>query len=466
MEPEKVGVHYNQEHAEIVSAHQQGNTDIKFRMLTEFLRTQDHSGFLRYTISQLKEFARCFFYQDYSGKGAPAPGSSTWSKAKWRERISFKFMEMYAAGWLDLEFGSDSWRDEKGNVDIAAYSSVKATVETMRLVLEEGTSEHMDEHWNLTLPVHYLTLGFIYQHGWRVVYEDGEERFPNDFQELYDESWGPEHRNTAIKKMAQEGARSVIDQVTISGSPAESDAGGALYALRKRNLSLNERCNTQQLILEQNAKRIESQQRKIEELTALNELAADKIDPLIEAVEQAKSLASQLQVAEVIMERNAEQIKSQQRKIEELTALNELAADKIDPLIEAVEQAKSLASQLQVAEVITERNAEQIKSQKQRIEELTAVIAQLDTGKDRVDQQPVNQTEPLDVCDERGVIDMEALTQGMGELMCKDEKLKEAMERLLPNAPPLDEDEIKKSGEVMRKKIKIKKKKKKDKEQA
>jgi hypothetical protein len=323
-------------------------------------------------------------------------------------------MEMYAAGWLDLEVGSDSWRDEKGNVDIAAYSSVKATVETMRLVLEEGTSEHMDEHWNLTLPVHYLTLGFIYQHGWRVVYEDGEERFPNDFQELYDESWGPEHRNTAIKKMAQEGARSVIDQVTISGSPAESDAGGALYALRKRNLSLNERCNTQQLILEQNAKRIESQQRKIEELTALNELAADKIDPLIEAVEQAKSLASQLQVAEVIME----------------------------------------------------RNAEQIKSQKQRIEELTAVIAQPDTGKDRVDQQPVNQTEPLDVCDERGVIDMEALTQGMGELMCKDEKLKEAMERLLPNAPPLDEDEIKKSGEVMRKKIKIKKKKKKDKEQA
>ena len=360
MEFQPAALAYNQEHANIVSAHQQGNTDIKFRMLTEFLRTQDHP---RYTISRLKEFAKCFFYQDYDGKGAPAPGSSTWSKAKWKERISFKFMEMYAAGWLDLEFGSDSWRDEKGNVDISAYPSVKATVETMRLVLEEGTSEHMDEHWNLTLPVHYLTLGFIYQHGWRVVYEDGEERFPNDFQELYDESWGPEHRNTPIKIIAQERCnKSVIDQVIISGSPAESDAGGTLDALRKQNSVLDERCNTQQLILEQNAEQLQVQQRKIEELTAL--------------------------------------------------------------------------------------------------------IAQLETDKDRVDQQPVNQTEPLDVCDERGVIDMEVLTQGMGELMCKDEKLKKEMERLYPNAPPLDEDEIKKSGEVMRKKIKIKKKKKKDKEQA
>ena len=246
-------------------------------------------------------------------------------------------------------------------MDIAAYPSVKATVETMRLVEEEGTFDHMDEHWNLTLPVHYLTLGFIYQYGFRVEYdEDGEERLSNDFEELYEESWGPEHRATAIEITAQnasfqEGARSVIDQVTTSGSPAESDAGGTLDALRKR-------CKTQQLILEQNTRQVESQQRKIEELTAL--------------------------------------------------------------------------------------------------------IAQLETCKDRVDQQPVNQTEPLDVCDERGVIDMEGLTQGMGELMCKDEKLKEAMESLLPNAPPLDEDKIKKSGEVMRKKIKIKKKKKKDKEQA
>ena len=70
----------------------------------------------------------------------------------------------------------------------------------------------------------------------------------------------------------------------------------------------------------------------------------------------------------------------------------------------------------------------------------------------------MNQTEPLDVCDERGVIDMEVLTQGMGELMCKDEQLKEAMERLYPNAPPLDEDKIKKK----KKTVKIKKKKKKE----
>jgi hypothetical protein len=366
MEYQPASVAYNQEHANIVSAHQQGNADIKFRMLTEFLRTQGHPG---YTMSRLKEFARCFFYQDYGGKGAPAPGSSTWSKATWKARISFKFMEMYAAGWLDLEFGSDSWRDNDGNVDIAAYPSVKATVETMRETMrlveeEEGTFEHMDEHWNLTLPVHWLTLGFIYQHGWRVVYEDGEERLPNDFQELYDESWGPEHRPpTAIKTTARERCnKSVIDQVTISGSPAESDVDGTLDALRKQNSVLDERCKTQQLILEQNAEQLQVQQRVIEKLTA--------------------------------------------------------------------------------------------------------EIAQLETGKDRVDQQPVNQTEPLDVCDERGVVDMEALTQGMGELMCKDEQLKEAMERLLPNAPPLDEDKIKKSGEVMRKKIKIKKKKKKDKEQA
>ena len=197
MEFQPASIDYNQEHANIVSAHQQGNADIKFRMLTEFLRTQDHSG---YTLSRLKHFAKCFFYQDYVGKGAPAPGSSTWSKAKCKEKISFKFMEVYAAGWLDLEYGSDSWRDNDGNVDITAYPSVKATVETMRLVLEEDTLEHMDAHWNLTLPVHYLTLGFIYQYGWRVVYdEDGEERLPNDFEELYEESWGPEHRTTAIK---------------------------------------------------------------------------------------------------------------------------------------------------------------------------------------------------------------------------------------------------------------------------
>ena len=35
----------------------------------------------------------------------------------------------------------------------------KATVEAMRAVLAEGTLEHMDEHWNLTPPVHHLILG-------------------------------------------------------------------------------------------------------------------------------------------------------------------------------------------------------------------------------------------------------------------------------------------------------------------
>ena len=219
---EKVSVHYNKEHAEIVSAHQQGNADIKFRMLTEFLRTQDHP---RYTLSRLKEFAKCFFYQGYVGKGAPAPGSSTWSKAQWRQRTSLKFMEMYAAGWLDLEYGSSSWRDNDGNVDIAAYPSVKATVQTMRGVLAEGTLEHMDEHWNLTLPVHHPTLGFIYRHGFRVVEVVGQPtRYPNDFEKLYEESWGPEHHNTAIKITAQnasfqEGARS---DESDAGSPAES----------------------------------------------------------------------------------------------------------------------------------------------------------------------------------------------------------------------------------------------------
>ena len=162
----------------------------------------------------------------------------------------------------------------------------------------------------------------------------------------------------------------MIDQVTTSGSPAESDAGGTLDALRKRNLSLNERCNTQQLILEQNAEQLQVQQRVIEKLKE----EMERLDPPY-------------------------------------------------PFLPSKWNAPPL-------------------------------------------DQPVNQTEPLDVCDERGVIDMEVLTQGMGELMCKDEKLKEAMERLYPNAPPLDEDKIEKSGEVMRKKIKIKKKKKKDKEQA
>ena len=376
MEYQPASVAYNQEHAEIVSAHQQGNADIKFRMLTEFLRTQDHP---RYTTIQLKHFAKCFFYQDYGGKGAPAPGSSTWSKAQWRERISFKFMEMYAAGWLDLEFGSGSWRDDDGKVDISAYSSVKATVETMRETMrlveeEEGTFEHMDEHWNLTLPVHWLTLGFIYQHGWRVVYEDGEERLPNDFQALYDESWGPEHQNTPIKITAQERCnKSVIDQVTISGSPAESDVDGTLDALRKQNSVLDERCKTQQLTLEQNAEEIKSLKQRIEELM--------------------------------------------NQKLMEETERLDPDPDPPYPFLPPLDE-------------------------------------------------PVNQTEPLDVCDERGVVDMEGLTQGMGELMCKDEKLKKEMERLYPNVPPLDEDKIKKSGEVVRKKIKIKKKKKKDKEQA
>ena len=62
------------------------------------------------------------------------------------------------------------------------------------------------------------------------------------------------------------------------------------------------------------------------------------------------------------------------------------------------------------------------------------------------------------MCDERGVLDMEVLSQGMGEMMCQDEELKKEMQRILPNAAPLDEDKIKKSGEVMKKKIKIKKK--------
>jgi hypothetical protein len=232
----------------------------------------------------------------------------------------------------------------------------------------------MDEHWNLTLPVHYLTLGFIYQHGWRVVYEDGEERFPNDFQELYDESWGPEHRNTPIKIIAQERCnKSVIDQVIISGSPAESDVDGTLDALRKQNSVLDERCKTQQLTLEQRDEEIKSLKQRIEELM--------------------------------------------NQKLMEETERLDPDPDPPYPFLPPLDE-------------------------------------------------PVNQTEPLDVCDERGVVDMEGLTQVMGELMCKDEKLKKEMERLYPNVPPLDEDKIKKSGEVVRKKIKIKKKKKKDKEQA
>ena len=360
---------YNKDHWAIVNAHRQGNIDIKLRMLTEFLRTQDHPN---YTLTRLKEFAKCFFYQDYAGKGAPAPGSSKWSKAQWRERISHKFMEMYAGGWLDLEYGSNNWRGEDGNVDIAAYPSVKATVETMRRVLASGTLEQMDEHWNLTLPLHYLTLGFIYRHGFRVVEEPGKPpdfekryRYPNDFEKLYKESWGPDNQRTATKDFCRYGdnpanVSGVKWTAKPDGSPAESDAGETLDALRKRNSSLNERCKTQQLIMEQNAKQIELQERKIEGLTA--------------------------------------------------------------------------------------------------------VIEKMKADKDR-DQHPANQSELGDVCDDNGVIDMKVLTQGMGELMCKDEKLKEVMERLYPNAPPLDEDKIKKSGEAMRKKIKIKKKKKEDKQE-
>ena len=419
LQPESDFIQYNKDHWAIVSAHRQGNIDIKLRMLTEFLRTQDHP---HYTLSRLKELAKCFFYQDYAGKGAPAPGSSKWSKAQWRERISHKFMEMYAGGWLDLEYGSNNWRGEDGNVDIAAYPSVKATIETMRRVLASGTLEQMDEHWNLTLPLHYLTLGFIYRHGFRVVEEPGKPpdfekryRYPNDFEELYKESWGPDSQRTAIKDFCHYGdnAAHFSAPPKRAGSPAESDAGETLDALRKRNSTLNERCKMQQIIMEQNAEQIKLQERKIEDLTALNELAADKIDPLMKNLDEAKSLASQLQVAEAIMEQNAEQIKSQERKIDELTA----------------------------------------------------VIAQQETGQDRVDQQPVNQSESLDILDDDGVIDIKVLTQGMGELMCKDEKLKEVMERLYPNAPPLDEDKIKKSGEAMRKKIKIKKKKKEDKQE-
>ena len=100
-----------------------------------------------------------------------------------------------------------------------------------------------------------------------------------------------------------------------------------------------------------------------------------------------------------------------------------------------------------------------IPSQQQKIEELTAVIVQMETGKlkdrvDKSDQQPVNQSElGGDVCDEDDVIDMEVLSQCMG-------KLKKEMQRIFPNTP-FDEDKVKK-----KKTIKIKKKKKKDQDQA
>ena len=95
------------------------------------------------------------------------------------------------------------------------------------------------------------------------------------------------------------------------------------------------------------------------------------------------------------MEQNAEQIQSQQQEIDRMTALNELAADRVAAQIDQMEQAKLLASRVQLAEIIMEQNAEQIQSQQRKIEELTAVIVQMETDKDRVEKSNHQPVEPI-----------------------------------------------------------------------
>ena len=150
-----------------------------------------------------------------------------------------------------------------GNVDIAAYPSVKATVETMRETCDwlRRRKAHSST-WMSTGISHSQcttspsasstnTVGELYM---RMEKSDFQMTSRSCTTRAGDRSTEP----PAIKITAQERCnKSVIDQVTISGSPAESDAGGTLDALRKQNSVLDERCKTQQLILEQNAEQIQ-----------------------------------------------------------------------------------------------------------------------------------------------------------------------------------------------------------------